>query len=69
MQLIERLSEFRTLAGVPRAELEWLEAHGELRVYEAGEVIMAKGQTVRELVAVLDGRIRRPLHSWHRTHP
>jgi len=53
--VIDRLSKLPTLAGVPRAELEWLASHGEMRTYERGDVIAAKTQPVREMVAVFTG--------------
>ena len=55
MTVIDRLSELPTLAGVPRSELEWLAARGELRTYEANETVMSKGQAVPDLVALFTG--------------
>ncbi|HSL71417.1 MAG TPA: ATP-binding protein [Longimicrobiales bacterium] len=59
-ETIERLAEHRTLSQLPRSELEWLVAHGELRFYEPGDYIVRKGQSVDQagmgLQFVLSGR-------------
>jgi signal transduction histidine kinase len=55
--LIERLAAHRTVGGAPRAELEWLIAHGTLRRLEEGEILSAKGVPVTGLFVVLTGHI------------
>jgi signal transduction histidine kinase len=54
--LVDRLAAHRTLGGVPRAELEWLAAHGELREAKPGEVMSTKGVPVESLYVVLEGQ-------------
>jgi signal transduction histidine kinase len=55
--LVERLAALPTLASIPRAQLEWLVAHGEVRHYQPGEVVAATGQPIRLLQIVLSGRV------------
>jgi signal transduction histidine kinase len=55
--LVDRLAAHKTLGSVPRAELEWLAAHGSLRRLHEGEVVSAKGAQVTALFVVLSGRI------------
>jgi signal transduction histidine kinase len=54
---IERLAALPTLSSIPRAQLEWLVAHGSLRHYPQGELITAKGQPIQDLFIILTGRI------------
>ena len=55
--LIERLAALPTLASIPRAQLEWLAAHGEVRRFQPGEVLFSRGQSVvADLWVVLSGR-------------
>ena len=54
--LIDRLAAHRTLSEVPRPELAWLAAHGELRHYEADAVVAVMGQPVDEMTVLLSGR-------------
>ena len=53
--LVDRLAAHRTLGGVPRRELEWLAAHGHIRTYDVGDVIVPPGETVVEMVIMLEG--------------
>jgi signal transduction histidine kinase len=46
--IVDRLAQHRTIGGAPRAEREWLAAHGRLRRYAAGESIARTGQTIEE---------------------
>ena len=55
--LIDRLSEHKTLKAMPRAELEWLAAHGFLRELGAGEALSVKGREVEALYIILSGRL------------
>ena len=55
--IIERLAALPTLASVPRAQLEWLAAHGKLLHFQPGESLFTKGQSViADLWIVLTGR-------------
>ena len=55
--LIDRLAAHKTVGKAPRAELEWLVAHGSLRQLEEGEVLTAKGVPVAGLFVVLEGHV------------
>jgi signal transduction histidine kinase len=55
--LVERLTKHRTLGAAPRAELEWLAAHGTVRRLEPGAALSIKGAPVDGLYALLSGRI------------
>ena len=54
--LVERLAALPTLASIPRAQLEWLAARGHVNHYEKGQLIFAKGETIRDLSILLSGR-------------
>ena len=54
-ELVERLTAHRALEGVPRAELEWLARHGQLRLYRAGEALLQRGSQPLEMMVVLSG--------------
>jgi signal transduction histidine kinase len=55
--LIERLAALPTLASVPRAQLEWLVSHGEVRQYQRGQSVSIKGNPIHDLFIILAGRI------------
>jgi signal transduction histidine kinase len=57
MDLIERLTQHKTLGSAPREELAWLAEHGFLRRLSAGEVLSAKGHPVVGLFVILSGRL------------
>jgi signal transduction histidine kinase len=54
--LIDRLAAHRTLGTVPRAELEWLVAHGTHRRFEIGTLVAKHTERMDELMVVFDGR-------------
>jgi signal transduction histidine kinase len=54
---MDRLSAHRTLGSAPRAELEWLAAHGTVRTLATGDLLSVKGQPVAGLYIVLGGRL------------
>ena len=54
--VVDRLATHRTLGGVPRRELEWLAAHGELHRLEVGEFAQRKGDPVASMFIQLTGR-------------
>jgi signal transduction histidine kinase len=54
-ELLERLTNHRTLSGVPREELEWLVAHGEIAHYSPGDIIVRTGEPADGLNIVLSG--------------
>jgi signal-transduction protein with cAMP-binding, CBS, and nucleotidyltransferase domain len=55
--LIERLAALPDLAGIPGTELEWLAAHGQVEVHEAGTVLAPKGKRIEKLWIILSGHI------------
>jgi signal transduction histidine kinase len=59
MTLIDRLALHDRLRGVPRAELEWLAAHGVLRTLVAGEFLAHLGESreLHQLYIILAGRL------------
>jgi signal transduction histidine kinase len=55
--LVDRLAALSSLEGIPREELEWLVAHGEFEVHDAGAILAPKGKRVTKLWVILSGRI------------
>src|SRR5262245_39557245 len=55
--LVDRLAAVPVLASVPREELAWLAAHGEMRVMEAGTIFESPGATLEEMAIMLSGRV------------
>ncbi|HEV8362377.1 MAG TPA: cyclic nucleotide-binding domain-containing protein, partial [Gemmatimonadaceae bacterium] len=55
--LVDRLALHKTLEGVARSELEWLVANGELRRFEAGDLMARKDEPVTEMFILLGGRV------------
>jgi signal transduction histidine kinase len=55
--LITRLAQHRILGKVPRAELEWLVAHGTLEHFMPGTLVSKKGEPVHSLFILLTGRV------------
>jgi signal transduction histidine kinase len=55
--LLARLMAHRAIGKAPRAELEWLIAHGTLEHYEPGLMIARKGEPVEALHIILKGHV------------
>src|SRR5689334_7943275 len=55
--LLALLAEHRTVGKAPRAELEWLLAHGAYERVEPGTMVARKGQPVEALYLVLKGHV------------
>jgi signal transduction histidine kinase len=55
--MLARLAAHRAVGKAPRAELEWLVAHGSLERLEPGAMIARKGEPVDALYIVLTGRV------------
>jgi signal transduction histidine kinase len=55
--LVDRLAKLPNLAEIPRGELEWLAAHGNLELRPAGRVVGPKGQRIESLWIILSGHI------------
>jgi signal transduction histidine kinase len=55
--LIDRLAEHKTLSAAPRAELEWLAAHGSIRNLNTADALSMKGRPVEGLYIVFSGRL------------
>ena len=65
--LIARLAAHKAIGNVPRAELEWLVAHGTLERYQTGDTIARKGQQVEAMYIILEGHVAHVLEqgaSW-----
>ncbi|HTY40827.1 MAG TPA: ATP-binding protein [Thermoanaerobaculia bacterium] len=54
--LVERLSQHRTLGAAPRQELEWLAARGHIHRLAVGEQLAHTGMPVEGMYAILSGR-------------
>jgi signal transduction histidine kinase len=55
--LVARLVAHRTLGRAPRAELEWLAAHGSVEHWEVGQLVARKGEPVHGLYIILAGHV------------
>ena len=55
--LIERLLAHKTLGAAPRAELEWLVAHGTLERMERGAIVSSRDIPVTGMFVVLTGHM------------
>ena len=55
--LVDRLAKLSNLAEIPREELEWLVAHGNFEVREAGRVMAEKGKRIERLWIIFSGHI------------
>ena len=67
--LIARLAAHKAIGDVPRAELEWLVAHGTLEHYQPGDMIARKGQPVEAMYIILNGHVAHLLEhgaSWRK---
>ena len=53
--LVDRLASHRTLGAAPRAELEWVAAHGTLRRLVEGETVASRDRPIAGLYVVLSG--------------
>jgi signal transduction histidine kinase len=56
-EVIQRLTELPPFSQVPREELKWLTAHGQLTEGEAGGIVASKGKRIEDLWIVLSGHI------------
>jgi signal transduction histidine kinase len=54
--IVDRLTQHPILGAAPRAELEWLAAHGTLRRLEAGAQLSTKGAPVAAMYVMFSGR-------------
>jgi len=54
--LVERLASHRTVGTAPRAQLEWMAAHGTVQVFPTGSIIMSPNDELSSLWIVLRGR-------------
>jgi signal transduction histidine kinase len=53
--LVERLAQHRTLAGSPRAELEWLAAHGRVFGFAPGDLLTSVPELFESLGVMFSG--------------
>jgi signal transduction histidine kinase len=72
--LVERLSQVRSLKGVPKSELEWLADHGRVEAYRAGVVFRPHDIPIPGLSILLKGSlaihvermgVQRRVMQWH----
>jgi signal transduction histidine kinase len=56
-EVVERLGQHRLLRSVPRAEHEWLAAHGSVRHLVPGDRAVRKGEGVDGLYLLFSGRV------------
>ena len=57
IDLVDSLAALPSLSKIPREELEWLVAHGDLEKYETGTVVSPKGKRIENLLIVLSGHV------------
>jgi signal transduction histidine kinase len=57
IDLVDQLTEHRTLGAAPREELAWLASHGAVRHLNEGDVLTLKGTPVAGLFVLLSGHI------------
>jgi signal transduction histidine kinase len=57
IDIVDQLTEHKTLGSAPREELAWLASHGTVRQLNAGDVLTAKGATVEGLFVLLTGHV------------
>jgi len=55
--LVDRLTEHKTLGAAPREELAWLASHGTLQHFNVGDAVAVKGQPVEGLFVIFTGDI------------
>ena len=56
-EVVDRLATLALFANVPRAELEWLAARGDVRACAAGTILLEDGETSDEMFVLLAGRV------------
>src|SRR6478736_1733655 len=54
---VDSLASFPVFAPVPRAELEWLGARGNVRHLEPGAILVEAGSAIEEMWIILAGRV------------
>jgi signal transduction histidine kinase len=74
MDLVDQLTEHKTLGAAPREELAWLASHGAVRHLDGGDVLTTKGMPVEALYVLLTGHVaifvdrgagRHKVMEWH----
>jgi signal transduction histidine kinase len=55
--IVERLAALPLLESVPREQIEWLAAHGELRTYASGTLLRKAGARIDEMSILLAGHV------------
>jgi signal transduction histidine kinase len=56
-ELLTRLAAHRTVGKAPRAELQWLVDHGEVRHFQPGDLVSRKGEPVDGMHILLHGHL------------
>jgi len=57
IDLVDQLTEHKTLGAAPREELAWLASHGAVRHLNEGDVLTVKGTPVEGLFVLLTGHV------------
>ncbi len=57
IDLVDQLTEHKTLGAAPREELAWLASHGAVRHLNEGDVLTVKGTPVEGLFVLLSGHV------------
>ena len=55
--IVDRLASLPLLESVPRGQIEWLAARGELRTYASGTLLSEAGAGMNEMLILLAGRL------------
>jgi len=55
--VVDQLAAMPVFEGVPRADLEWLAAHGELRTTPAGSVLISSTDPIEDMLVLIAGRL------------
>jgi len=56
-EIVDRLKSHRTIGKAPLEELMWIATHGELRQFQAGDVVSRHSDVVEGLYILLSGRM------------
>ena len=58
--VVDRLAALSLFDAVPRPQIEWLAARGEIRTYPSGMLLREAGGAIDEMLILFDGRV-----AWH----
>ena len=55
--VVDRLAAMAVFESVPRADLEWLATHGEMRTYPEGSLFFNSTESIEEMFVLIAGRL------------